>query len=51
MLLILFETVEDALATKGRAMSEATLDEMEQEWARVKAMENTKERATEDRES
>jgi MazG family protein len=36
-----FEAVEGALAIRGRAMSEATLDEMEQEWTRVKAAEDT----------
>ena len=32
-----FEAVERAFATKGRAIADATLDEMETEWQRVKA--------------
>jgi len=36
-----FETMERALATKGRTLNQATLDEMEAEWNRVKATESS----------
>jgi MazG family protein len=36
-----FEAVERAFATAGRPLSEATLDEMEKEWQRVKKEERT----------
>ncbi|HKE86473.1 MAG TPA: nucleoside triphosphate pyrophosphohydrolase [Vicinamibacterales bacterium] len=35
-----FEAMERSLATKGRTLNQATLDEMEAEWDRVKATEN-----------
>jgi uncharacterized protein YabN with tetrapyrrole methylase and pyrophosphatase domain len=37
-----FEAVEASFATKGQTLNEATLDEMEAEWNRVKATEGTK---------
>ena len=37
-----FEAVEHAFATKGRAIAEASLEEMESEWQRVKATKDTK---------
>ena len=36
-----FEAVEQAFATKGRVLADATLDEMETEWQRVKATTDT----------
>ena len=36
-----FDAVERALADRGRALTDATLDEMESEWQRVKATEPT----------
>jgi tetrapyrrole methylase family protein / MazG family protein len=36
-----FEAVEQAFATKGRSLTQATLDEMEAEWQRVKAVKDT----------
>lgn len=36
-----FEALERALAGRGRSLADATLDEMEEEWRRAKALEST----------